>query len=146
MSPEQAKGKAVDRRTDIWAFGWVLYEMLTGKPPFTGETITDTLAAVVRAEPEWELLPKNTPLAKRELLRRCLQKDPKERLRDIGDVRIELKLILSGSSTGAALALPDLSGSRGTWLHALPWVVAALAFAPLQFGSEPRPMLMNLRP
>ena len=129
MSPEQARGRPVDRRTDIWAFGCVLYEMLTGKQTFGGETITDTLAAVVRAEPEWSLLPKNTPLGVRELLRRCLQKDPKERLRDIGDVRIELKQLLSGSGTALAWALPELSHSRGKWARSLPWAVTGLALA-----------------
>ena len=75
MSPEQAKGKAVDKRSDIWAFGCVLFEMLTGKQAFSGETLTDTLAAVVRADPEWDTLPATTPEAIRRLLHRCLTKD-----------------------------------------------------------------------
>src|SRR6202035_81566 len=75
MSPEQAKGKAVDKRTDIWAFGCVLYELLTGKQIFDGEDITEILAAVVRSEPDWQALPAATPLKVRDLLRRCLQKD-----------------------------------------------------------------------
>ena len=90
MSPEQAKGKRVDKRTDIWAFGCVVYEMLVGQPPFSGETLTDTLAAVIRAEPDWTALPPETPNRIRELLRRCLQKDLSMRLRDIGDARIEI--------------------------------------------------------
>jgi eukaryotic-like serine/threonine-protein kinase len=91
MSPEQAKGKPVDKRADIWAFGAVLFEMLTGKRPFAGETLTDTLAAVVRAEPNWNDLPTTTPPSIRRLLRRCLTKDPKQRLRDIGDVKFDLE-------------------------------------------------------
>jgi serine/threonine protein kinase len=91
MSPEQAKGKAVDRRADIWAFGCVLYEMLAGKAAFEGETITDRLAAVVRAEPELEKLPEKTPGSIREMLRRCLIKDPKQRLQAIGEARIALE-------------------------------------------------------
>jgi serine/threonine protein kinase len=89
MSPEQAKGRPVDRRTDIWAFGCVLYEMLTGRRAFEGETVTDVLAAVVRAEPEWSQLPTSTPDWVRGLLRRCLKKDAKQRLQAIGDARIE---------------------------------------------------------
>jgi serine/threonine protein kinase len=81
MSPEQAKGKAVDKRADIWAFGVVLYEMLTGKQLFTGETVSDTLAAVLIKDLDWEKLPAKARL----LLRRCLEKDPKKRLRDIGE-------------------------------------------------------------
>ena len=91
MSPEQAKGKAVDRRADIWAFGCVLYEMLTGKMAFSGETVTDTLAAVIMKDPDWSQLPAATPIRVRVLLQRCLQKDPKQRLRDIGDARISLE-------------------------------------------------------
>ena len=91
MAPEQAKGKAVDKRADIWAFGCVLYEMLTGARAFPGEDVTDTLAAIVRAEPDWTLLPADTPRAIGTLLRRCLQKDRSERLPDIGAARIELK-------------------------------------------------------
>jgi len=97
MSPEQAKGKAVDRRADIWAFGCVLYEMLTGKLAFSGETVSDTLAAVIRADPDWSLLPAATPMRVRILLQRCLQKDPKQRLRDIGDARISLDEALAGT-------------------------------------------------
>jgi len=96
MSPEQAKAKPVDRRADIWAFGCVLYEMLTAKQTFTGETTTDTLAAVIKDEPDWSRLPTTTPARVRVLLRRCLQKDPKQRLRDIGDARISLDEVLSG--------------------------------------------------
>ena len=95
MSPEQAKGKPVDRRADIWAFGCLVYEMLAGKIAFGGETITDTLAAIMKEEPEWSHLPAETPVRIRVLLQRCLQKDPKQRLRDIGDARLSLDEILS---------------------------------------------------
>ena len=91
MSPEQARGKAVDKRTDIWAFGCVLYEMLSGRRAFTGETVTDVLAAIVTREPDWNALPPETPPRIRDLLGRCLQKDPARRLRDVGDARIELE-------------------------------------------------------
>ena len=90
MSPEQARGKPVDNRTDVWAFGCVLYEMLTGRVRFPGETITDLIAAVVKSEPDWSVLPVTTPPAIRTLLERCLQKDPRARLRDIGDARLEI--------------------------------------------------------
>jgi serine/threonine protein kinase len=90
MSPEQARGQEVDRRTDIWAFGCVLFEMLTGCAAFRGETSGDILAAVLHAEPEWHRLPAGTPDAIRRLLRRCLQKDARFRLHDVADVRLEL--------------------------------------------------------
>jgi len=91
MSPEQARGQAVDKRTDIWAFGCVLFEMLTGSSVFVRETVTDTIAAVVGAEPEWKSLPADTPGSIRRLLTRCLQKDTRRRLHDIADARIELE-------------------------------------------------------
>jgi serine/threonine protein kinase len=90
MSPEQARGKTVDKRADIWAFGCVLYECLTAKRAFQGYTITERVAAILNSEPDWALLPANTPAIARSLLRRCLQKDPNLRLRDIGDLRIEM--------------------------------------------------------
>jgi serine/threonine protein kinase len=95
MSPEQAKGRAVDRRTDIWALGCVLYEMLSGKSAFSGESVTDVLAAVVRAEPDWAQLPPNTPRRIRELLQRCLEKEPRKRLQAIGEARITLEKCLA---------------------------------------------------
>jgi eukaryotic-like serine/threonine-protein kinase len=126
MSPEQAKAKPVDRRADIWAFGCVLYEMLTGTMAFHGETVTDTLAAVIRGEPDWSALPANTPARVRVLLQRCLQKDPKQRLRDIGEARISLDEVLSGA--------PEVSSSAGVspanfsfWRRVLPWAVACVA-------------------
>jgi serine/threonine-protein kinase len=91
MSPEQAKGKAVDKRTDIWAFGCVLFEMLTGKMAFPGDNITEILAAVVRGEPDWSALPPSLPPSVQRLLRRCLSKDLKDRLSDIGVARLEIR-------------------------------------------------------
>jgi eukaryotic-like serine/threonine-protein kinase len=141
MSPEQAKAKPVDRRADIWAFGCVLYEMLTGKMAFSGETVTDTLAAVIKEEPNWSLLPASTPLRIRVLLERCLRKDPKQRLRDIGDARISLDEVLSGSpkpTSGPAIASPAPS-----WCAALPWsavvllAIIAAFFALLHFREKP---------
>ena len=90
MSPEQARGKLVDKRADIWAFGVVLYEMLTGRRLFSGQTVTDVLAEVLKSEPDWRALPPDTPPRVRRLLVHCLQRDPRQRLRDIGDARIEL--------------------------------------------------------
>jgi len=143
VSPEHAKAKPVDRRADIWAFGCVLYEILTGKMAFDGETATDTLAAVLTRDPDWSQLPSNTPARVRVLLQRCLQKDPKQRLRDIGEARITLDEILAGgpepsSSTPAAAPV-----SAPLWRHTLPWGLAAafaIAFASLAFiyfGEKP---------
>jgi Tol biopolymer transport system component len=129
MSPEQAKGKPVDRRADIWAFGCVLYEMLTGKMAFRGDTVTETLAAVLRNEPDWSLLPAATPIRVRVLLQRCLQKDPKQRLRDIGDARISLDEVLSGAPDPALAG--SARGATARWRHALPWAVATLLFVAL---------------
>jgi eukaryotic-like serine/threonine-protein kinase len=126
MSPEQAKAKPVDRRADIWAFGCVLYEMLTGKQTFTGETVTDTLAAVIRAEPDRSQLPADTPMRVRVLLQRCLQKDPKQRLQAIGDARISLDEVLSGAPEAASgVAAPPLPA----WRRAIPWTAGLLAVA-----------------
>jgi serine/threonine-protein kinase len=104
MSPEQACGKPVDRRTDIWAFGCILYEILAGQPAFRGETLTEVLAAVLERDPEWEALPASTPAAVDRLVRRCLEKDPRRRLRDIGDARLELDDVIAGSSVPAGQA------------------------------------------
>jgi eukaryotic-like serine/threonine-protein kinase len=94
MSPEQAKGKVVDRRTDIWAFGCVLYEMLAGRPAFDGEDVPDILSRILQRDPDWSLLPSNTPLRIRELLRLCLEKSSKNRRSDAGDVRIDMERAL----------------------------------------------------
>jgi eukaryotic-like serine/threonine-protein kinase len=91
MSPEQARGKPVDRQTDIWAFGCVLYEMFTGQAAFAGETISDTIARLLEREPDWQALSASTPVKIRDLLRRCLEKDQQRRLRDISDARIEIE-------------------------------------------------------
>jgi eukaryotic-like serine/threonine-protein kinase len=100
MSPEQARGKPVDKRTDVWAFGCVLYEMLTGKRAFEGETVSDTLAAILTKEPDWRAIPAGTPERVKEILRKCLRRDPKLRLRDIGDARLDLEELagLAGAS------------------------------------------------
>jgi eukaryotic-like serine/threonine-protein kinase len=103
MSPEQARGKKVDKRTDIWAFGCVLFEMLTARPAFSGETASDTIAAIIERQPDWTSVPAQTPASIRRLLERCLEKDPKRRLRDIGDAGLEIEEALEAmmSSRGA---------------------------------------------
>jgi serine/threonine protein kinase len=111
MSPEQAKGKSVDKRADIWAFGVVLYEMLTGGVLFSGETVSETMAFVMTKNPDWNTLSKETPSRIRELLRRCLTKDPRNRIRDIGDVRIAIEEAQSGPETTVA-APPTVSRRR----------------------------------
>ena len=90
MSPEQARGLGVDKRTDVWAFGCVLFEMLTGHGAFAAETASESLAKVIERDPEWSALPASVPESIRRLLRRCLQKDPTDRLHDIADARIEV--------------------------------------------------------
>jgi Tol biopolymer transport system component len=127
MSPEQARGKPLDKRTDIWSFGCVLYEMLTGRQALAGETVSDTIAAILEREPEWEALPDTTPVSVRQLLKRCFEKDPRHRVRDIGDARIELDDALAGRAIGAPVAR-RAGRERVAWIaSALVTVAAVLA-------------------
>ena len=119
MSPEQARGQSLDRRADIWAFGCVLYEMLTGRVALSGETVSDTIAAILEREPEWKALPDTTPVSVRQLLQRCFEKDPRRRVRDIGDARIELDDALAGRATGAPVA-------RRAGRERVAWIASAL--------------------
>ena len=128
MSPEQARGKPVDRRADVWAFGAVLYEMLTGQRAFAGEDMTDTLAAVVRAEPSWDALPEALPPTLRMFLGRCLRKDPNERVHDIADVRLALE-----GAFEAPLVHPN-GGSGRESLRARAILASAAAVATLVGG------------
>jgi len=148
MSPEQAKAKPVDRRADIWSFGCVLYELLTGEQAFDGETVTDTLAAVIRAEPDWSQLPAGTPARARVLLQRCLQKDPKQRLRDIGDARISLDEVLSGAPEPSTTTTANIP--TPAWRRALPWAlftataVGLAAFVAIWRFAPPKPVSSEL--
>jgi Tol biopolymer transport system component len=127
MSPEQARGKTVDRRADIWAFGCVLLEMLSGRQTFAGETVSDTLASVLKTEPDWDSLPDDTPPAIVRLLRRCLDKDPRTRLRDIGEARILIERALRGEGDEAAPAAPSAAGTSGmSWRWRLAWLAAGV--------------------
>lgn len=132
MSPEQARGKEVDRRADIWAFGVVLFEMLTGKPVFVGETASDTLAGILKSDPPWDRLPKEMPNQVERVLRRCLAKDPRQRLRDIGEARVRLENpeAESGMFSGSVAAVHETGSRLG---QMLPWglLVAALGLAAL---------------
>ncbi len=124
MSPEQARGAVVDKRADIWSYGVVLYEMLTGQRLFEGETVSDTLANVLKTAVDWSRLPPDTPAAVRRLLRHCLARDRKQRLQDIGDARIELSEGGAGLDSAAAPLAPP---SRTPWLRIAATFVAGVA-------------------
>jgi len=131
MSPEQARGKAVDGRTDVWAFGCVLYEMLSGRLAFGGETVSDVIAAILGREPDWDALPPATPAGLRRVLRRCLEKDPKRRLHHFADVRIEVEEALGGENGAARRPDTEARAARRWRLLALASGLAALTFAGL---------------
>jgi eukaryotic-like serine/threonine-protein kinase len=127
MAPEQARGKPVDKRADIWAFGCVLYELVTGRRAFEGEDVSSTMAAVLKSEPKWSAIPPTAPPGLRHLLGRCLHKDPKERLRDIGEARIAIDLALTGAAEESA---PSAIARRAPW-----WRRLAIPAAMLLAGS-----------
>ena len=157
MSPEQARSSSVDRRADIWAFGVILFEMLTGKQLFKGETMSDTLAAVLRAEPDWESLPVDEAPELCRLIERCLERDPKQRLRDIGEARIFLQ---DGGMSGTSLSfsLLGLGVDSETTITSRPALLAlaAVALVCLMIGTavgwkviarpEPAPLLHTMIP
>ncbi len=146
MAPEQARGRNVDKRADVWAFGAVLYEMLTGRQAFQGETITDVLAAVVTRDPDWAILSPSTPPAISQLLARCLDKDPKRRLRDIGDARFALESSSALSGSSARIAEPSASPKLATSARPWGWIAAtgicaaiALLFAAVLWRGSRQP-------
>ena len=138
MSPEQARGQAVDKRTDIWAFGCVLFEMLTGRLAFPGRTLSDSIASTLTRDPDWTALPSRTPPVVQRLLARCLEKDLRRRMRDMGDVCIDLDEALAG---------PSVTGSDGRrrmrdpvgWIVAGTLLVALVATAGLEWRGRTRP-------
>jgi serine/threonine-protein kinase len=155
MSPEQARGKVVDRRADIWAFGVVFYEMLTGKRAFDGDDISITLAGVLKEDVNWQALPADLPPPMRRLLQRCLEKDPKKRLRDIGEARLTLEdpASLESASTSATTGSTAAATTPPLWRRALPWAVAAaglgaalvslLLWAPWRTPAPATPMRLS---
>jgi serine/threonine protein kinase len=155
MSPEQARGRGIDRRSDLWAFGVVFWEMLTGKRLFQGETVSDTLAEILKTTPPWSDLPADTPHGVRRLLERCLERDVQNRLRDIGEARIRLQKWEADPSqldnSFGSYAVTQSERRRGSWM---PWTVAGIACVAalaLAFGLLPSneaqtpPLTMSLR-
>jgi Tol biopolymer transport system component len=132
MSPEQARGQNVDKRTDIWAFGCLLFEMCAGRPPFTRDTVTDTLAAVIEREPDWTRVTSRTPRYLIRLLRRCLTKDPKQRLRDIGEARIAL----AGERDDEPATVPLRRRWRAATIAVVGLLAAASAIAIARYGPS----------
>ncbi len=129
MSPEQARGKAIDKRTDIWAFGCILFECFSGRRAFAGESVSDAIASILLREPDWTALPADTPPAVRELLQRCLQKDANQRLRDIGDARLAIEEVLAGIEPRRSSASGVMPPRKRRRLPAAPIAAAAAAAA-----------------
>jgi Tol biopolymer transport system component len=143
MSPEQARGKPADKRADIWAFGCVLYEMLSGARAFDGDDVALTLGAILHKEPAWSLLPASTPPVVLRLLQRCLEKDPKQRLRDIGDARLEIDSALRAPVVAETTSGSRASGSRSRtalagWLVAVPLGLLGAGIAFVHFTERPQ--------
>jgi serine/threonine protein kinase len=145
MSPEQAKGRVVDKRTDVWAFGAVLYEMVTGRRAFQGEDVSDTLARILMEEPDWTALPATVPPAVTTVLRRCLQKDPKRRLRDVGDVALALEDALHTPAAQQPSRISSTTGGRLAAGLATMFGVALASLAFVHFSETPAtPRRMHL--
>jgi eukaryotic-like serine/threonine-protein kinase len=137
MSPEQARGKAVDKRSDIWAFGCVLFEMLAGRPPFDGDSVADVLAGIVQAEPAWAALPVTVPPHIRRFLHRCLEKDRRHRLRDIGDAVVELSVESPDAPAAASAPARVSTRERLAWLAALVIVSGVVGGSAWALRSRP---------
>ena len=131
MSPEQAKGKVVDKRADVWAFGAVLYEMLTGQQPFIGEDVSDTLATVLKTDPRWDSLPAETPARIRQLIQTCLQKSPKKRVHDVADVRLAMEGAFE--TTVSTPSEPASAPTLRVWQR--PAAIAVTVLAALALGG-----------
>jgi serine/threonine-protein kinase len=139
MSPEQARGKAVDRRADIWAFGVVLFEMLTGKRAFSGDDISETLVSVFRDDPDWSALPVDMPPGVAQALRICLKKDPQQRVRDISTVRLAMEGALEPIPARSAVTAHGGGLSRRMWSIAMAGLAAIMAVAVTGFAMWPAP-------
>jgi eukaryotic-like serine/threonine-protein kinase len=138
MSPEQARGRATDKRADLWAFGCIVYELITGRPVFARDTLTDTIAAVVTTEPDWTRLPASTPAGLRRLLRRCLEKDPKRRLRDIADARLDIEEALADETVLPGQTQPRKRSLAGVGAGlVIGGAIAAIAVFSLVRRSQP---------
>ena len=137
MAPEQARGLAVDKRADIWAYGCVLYELLTRKRAFEGESVTDILAAVVRGDPDWKALPEATPASIRRLLHRCLEKDRNRRIPDIGVARLEIDDAAAPADPTSPAAAPPTRRNTLVWLAGVGGLAAGAGLA--AFSGRFRP-------
>jgi Tol biopolymer transport system component/tRNA A-37 threonylcarbamoyl transferase component Bud32 len=149
MSPEQARGQPVDKQADIWAFGVVLWEMLTGKPLIRGESIADMMVAVLKAEIDWDALPDDTPLGIRRLLGRCLQREPRQRLHNMGDARLEIEAVMEGEDEALPVAVAEdarsvwpraLAAAAVTAVLALIWILAGPGIGP---SPPPEPVFRS---